>query len=224
MAIKFPDSITQNNSNYITVDATTGDVRGLYFAADVAARNAIGLSDVALDNHRSTDCVVYTGGVPFLYTGADVSDANWTDTNNWTQVGGTDITSISNIGDVDTTGAAAGDVLQWNGTTWVPVPLTSDVIETTINTDAGFTIDTYPIADNPSAIYSYMLINDTVGSRTGQFMVIANDGEIQFTDVSTLSTGSDTEPSLSAAIIGADVWIVVGNADGYTFKATANRL
>lgn len=224
MAIKFPDSITQNNSNYITVDATTGDVRGLYFAADVAARDAIGLSDVALDNHRSTDCVVYTGGVPYLYTGADVSDANWTDTNNWTQVGGTNITSLTNIGDVDTTGAVSGDILQWNGTTWVPVPLTSDVIETTINTDAGFTIDTYSIADYPSAIYSYMLFNDTVGTRTGQFMVIANDGEIQFTDVSTLSTGSDTEPSLSAAIIGADVWIVVGNGNGYTFKATANRL
>jgi hypothetical protein len=224
MAIKFPDSITQNNSNYITVDATTGDVRGLYFAADVAARDAIGLSDVALDNHRSTDCVVYTGGVPYLYTGADVSDAQWTDANNWSQVGGTDLTSINNVLDVDTTTAGTGDVLQWNGTTWVPVPLTSDVIETAITNDASFTVDTFATADYHSATYQYVLVNDTVGARAGQFTVIQNDGEIKFTDFSTESTGTDTEPTIAAAIVGLDVWIIVGSGSGYTFKATANRL
>lgn len=224
MAIKFPDSITQNNANYITVDATNGDVRGLYFVASVAERDAIGGPDIALDNHRAEGTVVYVAGVPYVYGGSGVSDAQWQDANNWTQAGGTDLTSINNVLDVDTTTAGTGDVLQWNGTTWVPVPLTSDVIETAITNDASFTVDTFATADYHSATYQYVLVNDTVGARAGQFTVIQNDGEIKFTDFSTESTGTDTEPTIAAAIVGLDVWIIVGSGAGYTFKATANRL
>ena len=223
MAIKFPDSITQNNSNYITVSAIDGDVQGLYFVADVAARDAIGGPDAALDNHRALGTVVYTGGVPYYYQGADISNAQWTDTNNWLQVGGTDLTTIDGVGDVDTSGATEGDLLQYDGTEWVPVEFTQNTFSTVIVGDAAYNIDIFS-TDYTAVQYTYVLKNAGTGTRTGTFAVTQDNGEVEFTDFSTNSTGTDTEPEITATLVGSTIEVDVTNGDGYTFKATATRL
>lgn len=224
MAIKFPDSITQNNANYITVSAIDGDVQGLYFVADVAARDAIGGPDAALDNHRALGTVVYTNGVPYYFTGASISDAVWQDANNWAQVGGTDLTSIDNILDVDTSTTSVGDILQWDGTTWVPVTFADSTFSTVITSDASYTVDIFPTT-YAAVTYTYSLINTGVGARAGTFTVVQDDSEIEFTDFSTNPTGTDAaQPEITASLVGSTVEVAVTNGNGYTFKATATRL
>lgn len=124
MAILFPDSITQNNSNYITVSATDGDVQGIYFVANTTERDNIGLEDTVLDNHRVLQCLVYVGATPYIYQGADVTDANWQNASNWA-VAGSSVNDLDDLGDVTITTATSGDVLYYNGSAWVNTPASS---------------------------------------------------------------------------------------------------
>ena len=117
MAIKFPDSITQNNSNYITVSATDGDVQGIYFVANTTERDNIGDSDVALDNHRVLGALVYVGTTPYLYTGVDISDAEWQNASNWAQTGSA-VSAIDDLTDVTITAVASNEVLLYTGAGW----------------------------------------------------------------------------------------------------------
>ena len=86
-------------------------------------------------------------------------------------------------------------------------------------------VDTFKTANYNGAVYDYILLDTTVGARTGQFMVIQDNGSIEFTDTSTPSLHSDaTEPSISAQINGDDVEVQVTSGDGYTFKAFVKKL
>lgn len=224
MALKFPDSITQNNSNYITVSATENDVQGLYFVDTFAERDALGLADTVLDNHRVLKAVVYVDTVPYLFNGPDVSDAQWTDASNWVQVGGTDLSEIGSIGDLDVAGAEDGDFLIYNGDTenWVLYNPESEVL---IPQDFAYDIDTFSATDFVGAVYTYTLHDFGVGARTGQFMIVTDGTEIEFTDNTTNAIGTDIdEPELSAHLSGGMVVVRVTNGNGYTFKATLTQL
>ena len=118
MAIKFPDSITQNNSNYITVSATDGDVQGIYFVANTTERDNIGDADVALDNHRVLGALVYVGTTPYLYQGVDISDAEWQNASNWAQTGSA-VNALDDLSDVSLTAPSGGNVLVYDGANWV---------------------------------------------------------------------------------------------------------
>jgi hypothetical protein len=224
MALKFPDSITQNNSNYITVSAVDNDVQGIYFVDTIAERDALGLADTVLDNHRVLKAVVYVGTVPYLFDGPNVSDAEWTDASNWVQVGGTDITDLNNILNVDATGAEDGDYLIYDGDSneWVLYNPESEVL---ITTDFAFDIDTFSATDFVGAVYTYTLHDFGVGARTGQFMIVTDGTEIEFTDNTTNAIGTDVdEPELTAHLSGGNVVVRVTNGNGYTFKATVTQL
>ncbi len=224
MALKFPDSITQNNSNYITVSATDNDVQGIYFVSTFAERDALGLADTVLDNHRVLKAVVYVDTVPYLFNGPDVSDAQWSNASNWVQVGGTDLSEIGSIGDVDVAGAADGDFLIYNGDTenWVLYNPESEVL---IPQDFAYDIDTFSATDFVGAVYTYTLHDFGVGARTGQFMIVTDGTEIEFTDNTTNAIGTDVdEPELTAHLSGGMVVVRVSNGNGYTFKATLTQL
>ena len=222
MAIKFPDSITQNNSNYITVSAVDNDVQGIYFVDTIVERDNIGLADTDLDNHRVLKAVVYVGTTPYMFDGVNVTDTEWQNAANWVQVGGTNIDFLDNIGDVNVSSASAGDVLQYDGADWVPYNPNTELV---IASDSATTVDGWDFTDYDGAVYNYILHDFGTGARCGQFMIITDGTDVEFTDNSTSAIGSDsTEPELTAEISGSNVVVKVTNGDGYTFKAEVTKL
>jgi len=220
MAIKFPDSITQNNANYITVSASENDVQGVYFVDTVAGRDAIGNSDITLDNHRHLRTVVFVGSIGYIYTGANLTDAEWTDPLNWVTVGSA-AGSLAGLSDVDVTNLQAGDYLVYNGTDFVTA---NNRIDVAVTTDAAFGVDTWELALYDGVIYSYNLRG--TGSRTGQILVDYNGSTYEFTDISTNPQGTETnEPYFQMATSGTTHAVLqIVNGNGYSFKAQATRI
>lgn len=220
MAIKFPDSITQNNSNYITVSAIDGDVQGIYFVDTIAERSAIGNANIALDNHRALGTVVFVGTVGYIYEGTDLTDISWADTANWITFGSSG-GSFETLTDTDTSNLNAGDTIVFNGTELVSK---DDRLEATIVSDSATNLDTFLIADYQSAVYSYSLKGSH--SRAGQIM-LDYDGvsSVEITDISTNPMGTDANPpEFGVSVSGLEIVLNVVNGNGYIFKAQATRI
>ncbi len=220
MAIKFPDSITQNNSNYITVSAIDGDVQGVYFVDTVAERDAIGNADVSLDNHRALGTCVFVGTAGYVYQGPNLTDLSWTDLANWVPFGSAGGTFAA-LTDTDTSDLNAGDTLVFDGTNIVS---NNDRLESTISSDVATNLDTFEMADYQSAIYSYSIKG--AHSRAGQIM-LDYDGvsTIEITDISTNPIGTDANPpEFEAVTSGTSIVLRVVNGNGYSFKAQATRI
>lgn len=221
MAIKFPDSITQNNANYITVSAIDGDVQGIYFVDTIAERDAIGNADVSLDNHRALGTVVFVGTAGYVYNGVNLTDVSWADAVNWTAFGNSGST-LAGLSDVDLTGISAGDSVVYDGTSFVSDNSRLDV---TVSTDIASNVDTFAIADYQSAIYSYSLKGSY--SRAGQVMVDFDGiSTLELTDLSTNPIGTDSnEPEFQVVLSGGThVALQLVNGNGYSFKAQATRI
>jgi len=220
MAIKFPDSITQNNSNYITVSAIDGDVQGIYFVDTIAERDAVGNADIALDNHRALGTVVFVGTVGYIYEGANLTDIEWADATNWITFGSSGGT-FATLADTDVSNLNAGDTVVFDGTNLVSK---DDRLETTVTTDALTNLDTFLIADYQSAVYSYSLKGSH--SRAGQ-VIIDYDGvsTVEVTDISTNPIGTDANPpEFEASVTGTTLLLRLVNGNGYIFKAQATRI
>ena len=97
-------------------------------------------------------------------------------------------------------------------------------ISTTLASDSATNVDTFNTASYTGAIYDYILIDATVGTRAGQFMVAQDNGGITFTDTSTQHLTDPVIPEISAQINGADVEVQVTNGNGYTFKSFVKKL
>jgi len=97
-------------------------------------------------------------------------------------------------------------------------------INTTLASDSATNVDTFATASYTGAIYDYILVDATVGTRAGQFMVAQDDGNITFTDTSTKHLTDPVIPEISAQINGADVEVQVTNGNGYTFKSFVKKL
>lgn len=91
--------------------------------------------------------------------------------------------------------------------------------DTSISTESE-TIDLWVTASYNGAIYDYTLVKAGTGGRVGQFMVMALDGEITYTDTSAPSIGGITKyPEITATLSGDDVSIVLISGSGYNFKS-----
>ena len=102
---------------------------------------------------------------------------------------------------------------------------TISTIETTLGSDSATNIDTFATATYKGATYDYILYDASVGARTGHFMVIQDNSNIEFTDTSTPTLGSESSiPSITADISGDNVRVRVTNGNGYTFKAFTKKL
>jgi hypothetical protein len=98
-------------------------------------------------------------------------------------------------------------------------------VTSTIGSNSATLVDTFNTSSFNGAIYDYVLLDTTVGCRTGQFLVTQDNNSIDFTDVSTNDVGNDSpKPSLSAAFNGSNVEVKVTNGDGYTFKSIAKKI
>ena len=98
-------------------------------------------------------------------------------------------------------------------------------ITSAIGSNSATLVDTFNTSSFNGAIYDYVLLDTTVGCRTGQFLVTQDNNNIDFTDVSTNDVGNDsTKPSLSAVFNGSNVEIKVTNGNGYTFKSIAKKI
>ena len=221
MAIKFPDSITQNNSNYITVSATDGDVQGIYFVDTIAERDAIGGSDYALDNHRVEGAVVYVGTEPYVYIGSGISDIEWADPLNWV-IGNAGVARLGDINNVNIMNLGVGHRLEYDGNNWVNYAPGTTVA---VTGGSSFQLDAFSVNDYNGAIYSYLLLNPGNGARTGQLMIVHDNGAVEMTDNSTNTLGTATpQPEFVVAIESGDVVVRIDNANGYTFKAEVTKL
>lgn len=102
---------------------------------------------------------------------------------------------------------------------------TISTIETTLGSDSATNVDTFATATYKGATYDYILYDASVGARTGHFMVIQDNSNIEFTDTSTPTLGSESSiPSITADISGDNVRVRVTNGNGYTFKAFTKKL
>jgi hypothetical protein len=98
-------------------------------------------------------------------------------------------------------------------------------IEVTLTSNSATTVDTFATATYKGAIYDYILYDVGVGARTGQFMVIQDNNNVEFTDVSTPTLGTETViPTITSTHDGDDVEIIITNGDGYTFKSMVKKL
>ena len=102
---------------------------------------------------------------------------------------------------------------------------TISTIETTLGSDSATNVDTFATATYKGATYDYILYDASVGARMGHFMVIQDNSNIEFTDTSTPTLGSESSiPSITADISGDNVRVRVTNGNGYTFKAFTKKL
>jgi hypothetical protein len=93
-----------------------------------------------------------------------------------------------------------------------------------LGTDAPTRVDLYNTSQYTGAIYDYILVDSTVGARTGQFMVVHDNGLLTFTDTSTKHLSDNIVPEISASFSSTDVEIYIVNGDGYTFKSFTKKL
>jgi hypothetical protein len=97
--------------------------------------------------------------------------------------------------------------------------LITNVEDNTISGDVA-TINTWVTGSYNGALYDYTLTKTATGARTGQFMVMAFNGEITYTDTSTQQIGGSGEyPSLIAELGSSVVSVKVVSGSGYVFKS-----
>lgn len=94
-----------------------------------------------------------------------------------------------------------------------------------VNNDAARVADNFSTSSFNGAIYDYVLLNTSVGCRTGQFFVTQDNNNIDFTDISTKAIGGDsTVPLISASFNNNNVDVSIVNGSGYTFKALVKKI
>ena len=196
-------------------------MQGIYFVDTTAERDAIGNADTSLDNHRALGTVVFVGTTAYVYDGANLTDAEWADANNWTPLGSSGST-LAGLSDVDTSNLNAGDHLVYDGTDFIS---SNSRLSVAISSDSAVSVDSWPVADFAGATYTYNLRGSS--SRTGTVMV-DYDGltGIEITDISTNPQGTESaHPEFTAILSGGThiaLQVVFGN--GYSFKAQATRV
>lgn len=81
MAIKFGDTLENQNSDYPIVDASANNVKGFLNVASLSGTN---LQAIPAAKRSSSALVVdAAAGIIYVYTGSDLEDGNWDDTANW---------------------------------------------------------------------------------------------------------------------------------------------
>lgn len=106
-------------------------------------------------------------------------------------------------------------------------PLTSNIsiLSVAISSDTPTNVDSFLTSSYNGGIYDYTLISSGVGARTGQFMIIQDNNEVDFTDVSTPSIGGGSgEPNITAEINGSNLEVKVVSGSGYTFKSISKKI
>lgn len=214
MAITRPDIYEHNNSNYAIVDANNSR-GGHHNVANVAARDAIPADKRAIRMLVSFDD---TGtNITARYEGADLTDLEWEDNNNWVAVGGS-----------TTAGSGLTQTLQeikWGGTLSEALTIATaeyQIDYTTPLTNATFELD----------------LHDTIAST--KFNFSASEGDLTYnitgtptnvelkhiTDASNLSFIQVAPASilLRTRTAGANIDITLGAAglDYAADYATAN--
>ena len=183
---------------YITV---TGAVDLDQMATDVTANNAkVGYTDAAVDARigaasvgalADVDTTGATSGQVLKWDGSNWAPADDTDTDT-TYTAGTGLlltgttfsldSGISGLADVDTTGAASGDLLRFNGTNWVKITeKASDFTAAASQTDFVVTGEIFSTA---KVYQNGVLLRDTDYS-------IADDGTDTTVTLGTAATSGD---------------------------------
>ena len=133
--------------------------------------------------------------------------------------------SFAITGSLYVTGSLTGSNVEVEGTLNISHSLSIQFIEESIGSDGATVVDSFATNSFNGAIYDYVLLDTTVGCRTGQFFVTQDNSLIDFTDVSTKDVGNDAvKPSLSAAFNSTNVEVSVTNGSGYTFKAMVKKI
>ena len=91
MAIKLSDVIENINTNFPVVDATGNHVKGVLFAPGTPAIDNENLVSIPAAK-RSTSCILVSTDQKkiFTYSGSDLTDQNWGDAENWSEISGGD--------------------------------------------------------------------------------------------------------------------------------------
>ena len=105
----FPGPVSHNNPNAPILDATGNQVKGFGFFATTSARALLS------SNLRAEGFLAIVDTTPFIYTSSSLTDSDWGDTSNWTEVGSG--SGINNLHE-DTTPQLGGNLdVHYNGTT-----------------------------------------------------------------------------------------------------------
>jgi len=95
------------------------------------------------------------------------------------------------------------------------------------SSDTVTTIDSFTTSSYSGVIYDYTLVNPGNGARTGQIMVIWDNGNVEMTDVSTPSLGSFSPPSFTTTLSGVSNNIFnlkITSGSNYSFKAFVKKI
>ncbi len=104
----FPGPVSHNNPNAPILDATDNQVKGFGFFANTTARGALDA------NLRVQGFLAIVGTTPFVYTASGVTDSDWGNNSNWTEVGTG--SGLNNVVE-DTSPQLGGDLDLFDGTT-----------------------------------------------------------------------------------------------------------
>jgi len=93
-----------------------------------------------------------------------------------------------------------------------------------ISTDSLTTLHQFSTNSYSGVIYDYTLINPSNGARTGQVMAVWDGSNVDMTDVSSPTIGTDTPPTLTFDLSGAYARLRITNGNGYIFKSFTKKL
>lgn len=105
----FPGPVSHNNPNAPILDATGNQVKGFGFFANTTARGQLDA------NLRAQGFLAIVGTTPFIYTASGVTDVDWGNNSNWTEVGTGSGSGLQNVVE-DTTPQLGGDLNVFDGT------------------------------------------------------------------------------------------------------------
>lgn len=120
----FPGPVSHNNPNAPILDATGNQVKGFGFFATTSARALLS------SNLRVEGFLAIVDTTPFIYTSSSLTDSDWGDTSNWTEIGSG--SGLDNVVEDDTP-QLGGDLDVYDGTT------THSIINSNSGDDIQFT-------------------------------------------------------------------------------------
>ena len=201
---------------------------------DTAVTDLIGDNPEALGDLTDVTITSVANGNFLKYTGSNwanvniaISDVTSLQTSLNAKLEDITSESIGDLADVTITGHANGDVLTSDGTDFHFVtPVVQNISAVAIGSDAATLVTTADQTSSKCGYHvDYVITNSGGAMRTGTLMVVTNNTNIELTDFSTNSIGTEADiPEFSANNNGGALEIKITDGSGYTFQGLQRNL
>lgn len=178
------------------------------------------LTDVTISSAAAGEFLRYSGSA-WVDAAIAISDVTSLQTELNGKLENITAENLGDLANVTTSGHANGDILQSDGTDFHFVtPVVAQISAVAIGSDAATLVTTADHSSSKCAYHvDYAITNSGGAMRTGTLMVVTNNTDIELTDMSTNSIGTEADiPEFSANNNGSALEIKITDGSGYTFQ------